>query len=157
MYLLHRLNKLGCPRAEMVEVLKSQILSVAEQAVPYWGPSITKSESHMIEGILKTGLHIILQNEYISFRHALKSTKLKSLSSRRKDIIFKFARKAEKSERFSEWFNKIRCDPEKRHKPKSTFKRVTCRTNRYSRSALPMVTDALSWHPPKVYIAPEVY
>ena len=53
MYILHRLNKLGCPKSEMIEVLKQQILSMAEQAVPFWGPSITKEESRMIEGILK--------------------------------------------------------------------------------------------------------
>ena len=51
MYILHRLNKLGCPKSEMIEVLKQQILSMAEQAVPFWGPSITKVESRMMEGI----------------------------------------------------------------------------------------------------------
>ena len=111
----------------------------------------------MLEGILKTALHIILQDEYISFNRALKKTNMKSLSSRRKDIIFKFANKARKSERFSDWFQKSEHDPARRHKPKHVFKEVTCRTSRFQRSALPVLTKAISWHPPKVYIAPEVY
>ena len=157
MYMLRRLNSLGCPRKDMIDILKQQILSIAEQAVPYWGPRITKVESQMLEGILKTGLHIILQDEYVSFKHALKKTGLKSLAQRRKDLIFSYAKKAEKSDRFSEWFQKAQQNPKTRNKPKSVYKPVMCRTNRFSRSALPVLTKALSWHPPKVYIAPEVY
>ena len=111
----------------------------------------------MLEGMLKTGLHIILQDEYISFRSALKKTGLKSLASRRKDLIFRYAKKAEKSDKFSEWFQKAQQNPNSRTKPKSLYKPVICRTNKFSRSALPVLTKALSWHPPKVYIAPEVY
>ena len=103
MYMLHRLQSIGCPRNEMIEILKQQILSHAEQAVPFWGPKITKAESNMLENILKTGLHIILQDQYISFKHALKKTGLKRLASRRKDLIFSFAKRAEKSEVFSKW------------------------------------------------------
>ena len=111
----------------------------------------------MLEGILKTGLHIILQDEYHSFKHALHKTGLKSLSDRRKDLIFSFAKKSEKSEIFSSWFKKQENKCKTRKKPNHIYKPVTCRTNRYARSALPVMTKAVSWHPPKVYIAPEVY
>ena len=141
----------------MIEVLKQQILSIAEQAVPYWGPMITRSESHMLEGILKTGLHIILQDEYISFKKALAKTGLKSLAARRKDLIFKFGKKAEKSDKFSKWFTKTEQNQSRRPKPKPLYKEVTCRTSRYSRSSIPVLTKAISWHPPKVYVAPQVY
>ena len=157
MYMLHRLNELGCQRKDMIDFLKLHILSIAEQAVPHWGPMITKSESHMIEGILKTALHIILKDEYVSFKHALKITNLKSLASRRKDIIFKFANRAQNSERFREWFKKAEHNPSLRHRQKDRFKEVTCRTTRFSRSSIPVLTKAISWHPPKIYISPEVY
>ena len=157
MYMLHRLNKLGCPKNEMIEVLKQQILCMAEQAVPFWGPSITKVESRMIEGILKTGLHIILKDEYVSFQKALKKTGLKSMAQRRKNMIFKFAKNAERSPKFSSWFVKSDVQVNKRLKPKHTYKPVTCRTNRYEQSSLPVLTKAVSWHPPKMYIAPQVY
>ena len=130
---------------------------MAKQAVPFWGPSITKVESRMIEGILKTGLHIILKDDYISFQNALKKTGLKSMAQRRWDMIFRFAKKSEKSDKFSDWFVKSEQSLNKRIKPKSTYKYVTCRTNRYERSSLPVLTKAVSWHPPKTYIAPQVY
>ena len=34
MYMLRRLNSLGCPKSDMIDVLKQQIVSIAEQAVP---------------------------------------------------------------------------------------------------------------------------
>ena len=99
----------------MISVLKQQILSVAEQAVLFWGPQITKAESVMIEGILKTGLHIILKDEYHSFKQALLKTGLQSLAQRRKNMIFKFSKQAEKSEKFSEWFSKCEYNADRRY------------------------------------------
>ena len=40
------------------------MLVMVEQAVPYWGPMITKAESDMLERVLKTGLLTIFQVEY---------------------------------------------------------------------------------------------
>ena len=123
----------------------------------FWGPTITKIESRRIEGILKTGLHIILKDQYISFKNALQKTGMKSLSSRRKDMIFKFGKSADKSPKFSQCFQKSTFNIYLRQKPKNLYKQVTCRTNRYQRSALPVLTKAVSCHPPKIYIAPDVY
>ena len=155
-WIIRRLKELGCPRDELLDVLKQQILSVVEQAVPYWAPMITKHESCLLERILKTALHIILQDEYKTFHQALKLTCLKSLSNRRKDIFFKFCKNSEKSEVFKKWFSK----PEKARLTRSTlpeYKPVTCRTTRYKRSKIPAMTKALSWHPPKIYMSPDIY
>ena len=83
------MKELGCPIKELLDVLKQQVVSVLEQAVPFWGPRITKKESYMIERVFKTGLQVIYQNSYVSFHHCLKAANLKSLAQRRKDIIFK--------------------------------------------------------------------
>ena len=56
---LNSLKGLGCHLQDLIEVLKLRVLSVLEQAVPWWAPMVTKSESSMIERVLKTGLHII--------------------------------------------------------------------------------------------------
>ena len=95
MWMLRRLKELGCRVPELLDVLRQQILSILELAVPYWAPMITKKESEMIERILKTALHIILQSDYINFKHALRLTQMKSLSLHRKDIKFKCCKKAE--------------------------------------------------------------
>ena len=59
---LRRLKSLGCPESELPDVLQQQIVINCEQGVAWWGRMISKSESHMLERCLKTGLHIIYQN-----------------------------------------------------------------------------------------------
>ena len=162
MWILRRLKELGCPTEELLDVLRQQILSVVEQAVPYWAPLITKHESQLLERILKTSLHIILQEKYVSFQNALKVTHMRSLSQRRKEIVYKFCKKAEKSEVFSKWFSKYDTETSTRvtrvtRKNALQYKPVTCRTTRYERSPLPTITNILSWHPPKVFISPKMF
>ena len=117
---------------------------------------ITKKESGMIERVLKTSLQVIYQNNYISFQHALARSKMKSLSQRRKDLIFKFSQKAGKSIQYSDWFVKVKSQQNTR-RAKPRFKPVPCRTTRFQRSALPAMSLAVSWHPPLTYISPTVY
>ena len=127
-----------------------------EQAVPYWGPLITKRESNMIERAFKTGLHIIYQEQYKTFTNALRLSKMKRLSSRRKDTIFKFIRRATANPKFESWFQpNQQTYPTRRTKAK--YKKVETRTVRYERSALPTMSKMTSWHPPKTYFPPDVY
>ena len=67
MWILRRLKAMGCPVPELLDVLRQQVISICEGSVPYWGPMITVAESNMLERCLKTGLHIIYQENYITF------------------------------------------------------------------------------------------
>ena len=112
---------------------------------------ITATESNMLERCMKTGLHIILQDEYISYEHALKQTNMKTLQSRRMILITKFGKKALKNNRFKDWFVEEIPQDEvvtRNKKPMKLYKEVKCRTSRYERSSLPFMTKLLSWHPP---------
>ena len=109
----------------------------------------------MIERVLKTGLQIVYQEQYLSFTHALKISKMKSLAQRRKDLIFKFSQKTEKNPKYADWFVKS-VKQHNTRKTKPRFKPVTCRTARFQKSALPVITSAVSWHPPLVYISPKL-
>ena len=155
MWILRRLKSLGCPIPELLDVLRQQIISICEGSVAYWGPMITKAESNMLERCLKTGLHIIYQDEYLSFNNALQLSQMKSLKIRRLELITKFSKKAMRSSIYKDWF----CESEERAgmitrgKPLPLFKPVTCRTQRYERSSLPFMTKLLSWHPPLRYAA----
>jgi hypothetical protein len=157
MWVLRRLKSLGCPAAELVDVLKQQIVSVCEVGAPYWGPMITKAESNMLERCLKAGLHIIYQNEYVSFDHALSLANMRSLKERRLIQITKFSKQALKNHKYRNWF----CEPEAPvaragpalrptagRRPAPRLRPVTCRTQRYRQSALPLMTEILAWHPP---------
>ena len=72
MYIIRRLFVLGCQKTELLDILRQHVLCMVEQAVPYWAPMITKAESDMLEHVLKTGLRVILQDEYKSFNQCLK-------------------------------------------------------------------------------------
>ena len=150
MWILRRLKSLGCPIPELLDVLRQQIISICEGSVAYWGPMITQVESNMLERCLKTGLHIIYQDAYLSFNNALKLSNMRSLKLRRLELITKFSKKAIRSNKYKNWF----CESEERigmptrGKPVPLLKPVTCRTQRYLRSSLPFMTKLLSWHPP---------
>ena len=104
MWVLRRLKSLGCPTKELVDVLKQQVISILEGNVSYWGPMISQNESNQLERCLKTGLHVIYQNEYTSFNHALRLAKIQSLKFRRFKLLTSFGKKAQKSEKHKNWF-----------------------------------------------------
>ena len=156
MWVLRRLKSLGCPEAEMVNVLKQQIVSICEGSVAFWGPMITKNESNMLERCLKTGLHIIFQDQYLSFNHALGLANMKSLKSRRLEQITSFSKKAIASDKYKNWFCKSDdTSTRTRWKPTASLidKPVTCRTQRYKRLSLPLITKLLTWHFTLRYLA----
>ena len=150
MWLLRRLKSMGCPVPELLDVLRQQVISICEGSVPFWGPMITKSESNMLERCLKTGLHIIYQEQYITFDQVLKLAGMRSLKLRRLELISRFSKSAFKNEKYKNWF----CPSEERQgvrtrgKPVPRLRPVPCRTARYQRSSLPVMTKLLSWHPP---------
>ena len=136
LWIVRPLKELGCETGDLLDVMRQQVISVLEQAVPYWGPLITKRESNMIERVFKTGLHIIYQEQYKTFTNALRLSKMKSLSSRRKDIIFKFIRRAIVNPKFESWFQTNQPTYTTR-RTKPMYKKVETRTVRYERSAFP--------------------
>ena len=85
---------------------------------------------------------------------------MRSLQTRRLEIITRFSKKALLNEKHQNWFCKMEPQSEpKQHtrqkaKPLPLLKPVTCRTDRYARSSLPFITRLLSWHPPLVYTPP---
>ena len=115
---------------------------------------ITTNESNMLERCLKTGLHIIYQEQYLSFINALKLANMRSLKIRRLEAISNFSKKAFLSEKYRNWFSKNNCvDNRTRWKQAAALKPVTCRTQRYEKSSLPFMTKLLTWHPPLRYTA----
>ena len=154
MWILRRLKTLGCPIPELLDVLRQQILSICEGNVAYWGPMITKEESNMLERVLKTGLHIIYQERYITFPQILKLANMRSLKTRRVALITSFSKKAFSHEKFKGWFSESEdrtAGARTRGRPIPRLNPVACRTQRYKRSSLPLMTKLLSWHPPMRY------
>ena len=134
MWVIRRLKTLGCPIPELLEVLKQQIVSICEFGAAYWGCMITKTESNMLERCLKTGLHIIFQEQYISFTHCLQLAKISCLKQRRIAIITRFSLSAKKNTRYKNWFCQSE-EPDEGARTRQADKRpllksVQCRTQR---------------------------
>ena len=160
MWIIRRLKTLGCPIPELVEVLKQQIVPICEFGAAYWGCMITKSESNMLERCIKTGLHIIFQEQYLSFSHCLKLANLSSLKTRRAVILAKFSKNALSNPEYKKWFYAAEEPTEvpmtRQAGSRPLLKPVQCRTQRFELSPIPVMTRLLSWHPPLPYTPPNL-
>ena len=137
------MKQLGAKRDELLDVYIKQVRSVMELAVPVWHSSITLEEKCDIERIQRAALHIILGEEYISYRDALETVNLKSLEDRRVKLCTKFANKAAKNNKFKNWFKiNARWDRTRSAQPK--FCPVWARTTRYQKSPLSYLTSILN-------------
>ena len=106
MWALRRMKEVGATISDMLEVYTLQIRCQTELGCPAWNGSLTKDDIAQIERIQKTALRIILGTQYVSYENALKITKLTKLDMRREKVCLKFARRMEKSGKFSKWLQR---------------------------------------------------
>ena len=104
LWILRRLKSLGAKETDLIDMYVKHIRCVVELAVPAWHGAITLEERTDIERIQKSAAHIIMGDDYISYKCALMSLNLDSLESRHNRLCIKFAKKAEKHEKFQKWF-----------------------------------------------------
>ena len=97
-------QEFGAQEDDMVDLYTKQVRSVLELAVPAWHEAITQVERIAIERIQKSACHIILGDNYQSYKLALNTLDLDTLQSRRDKLCLNFARKSEKHTKFQKWF-----------------------------------------------------
>ena len=150
LWMLRRLKGLGASTFELLDVYQKQVRSVLEMAVPVWQPALTQQESKQIERVQRCALYVILGDDYKSYDQALDSLNCDNLDDRRVKLCDKFAKKALKSPRYQHWFE---YDDEPlptlntrsaENRVKNVLKPVQTRTNRYQKSPLPYLTNALN-------------
>ena len=88
---------MGAQQMDLVDIYSKQIKSVLELAVPAWHGGLTLAEQIDIERVQKCAAHIILGNDYETYKHTVKTLGLDTLQSRRDKLCLKFGKKAEKS------------------------------------------------------------
>ena len=154
LWMLRRLKKLGATQSEMIDVYYKQIRCILELAVAVWTPGLTKAEGYQIERVQKCALHVIMGENYQSYDHAAEFLEVDKLSDRRSTLCLNFARRLENNPKYSTWFHpaeellppniKTRSD---KTLVQTKYKPVPCRTDRFSRSPLPFLTELLnSYH-----------
>ena len=150
LWMIRRLKGLGASTAELMDVYQKQVRSVLELAVPVWQPALTQNEARQIERVQRCALYIILGEEYTHYDQALKMLDCDNLDDRRVKLCDKFARKALKNPRYAGWFayNSEPLPPLNtrgaENRVQTMFKPVQTRTDRYEKSPLPYLTNALN-------------
>ena len=144
LWVIRRLKGLGAQTEELVDMFVKQCRSILEFAAPAWHGAITMSDKLDIERVQKVGLHIILGDNYMSYRNALEVTNLETLETRRNRLCLKFEKKAEKNDKFKKWFKPKPSTSTRQEDTK--YWKTLARTGRLKKSPIPHITDLLNAH-----------
>ena len=75
-----------------------------EQSAVVWHSSLTQRCKQKLERVQKSALRIILGDQYLNYKNALKVLKLQSLEERRESLCLRFAKKCLQVEKFRSMF-----------------------------------------------------
>ena len=144
LWMLRRLKLVGANTEELLDVYQKQVRSMMELAVPVWEPNLTVAESMQIERVQKAAFSIILGDEYFSYKQALSTLAVDTLSSRRQKLSLNFAKKSYKHTKYQTWFRPNDGDAPNTRADKTVLKPVHTRTDKYHDSPLPYLTRILN-------------
>ena len=114
-----------------------------ELAVPAWHSGLTLADKGDIERVQKAALQIILGMNYRTYSTASKWFELDTLEQRRTELCGKFANKAVKNTKHTNWFKlNDRTTITRKEQPK--YCPVRTRTKRYEKSPLSYLTSLLN-------------
>ena len=142
MIILKNLFHFNLPIVEMMEIYCLYIRSVVEQACVVWHSSLTKGEQLDIERIQKVAMRIILQENYVSYSHALKITGMPTLKSRRNKLCLTFAKNCVKTNLTNDMFPINSNNVNTRQHEK--FYVPHAKTDRFAKSAIPYMARLLN-------------
>ena len=145
LWMIRRLKSLGADREALLDVYIKQIRSILELAVPAWQGALTLSEKTDLERIQKCACYIIMGRDHVSYKHSLTTLNIETLENRRNKLSLKFARKAEKHQKFKSWFIPY---IKKVNTRQSNLKYLPVRANhaRYKNSPISFLTNLLNTH-----------
>ena len=144
MIILKNLFHFNLPLIEMLEIYSLYIRSVVEQASVVWSSSLTKGEQLDLERVQKVALKIIMQDNYISYSHALKVTGLPTLKARRNKLSLNFAKNCLKNEMTSDMFPRNNNVVNTRQHEQYYVPHA--KTERFAMSAIPHMARQLNDH-----------
>ena len=143
LWILRRLKYLGAQGIDLVDIYIKQIRSVLELAVPAWHSGITLVEQIDIERVQRCAAHIILGEDYNSYKEALKTLGLGTLKSRRDKLCLNFGKKAEKHQKFRKWFKPAVYSQNTRQE-RFKYSSVLAKHSRFEKSPLSFLTKRLN-------------
>ena len=142
LWMLRRLKALGASKKELVDCYLKLTRSILEYCSVVWQAGLTQANRADLEIVQKSACAIILGKEYVGYQTALENLGLEKLEARRVSLSTKFAKKAFKSKKYSNWFVPD-SNPLNTRRKVQHVKEAQCRTRRFQNSALPYLTKLL--------------
>ena len=115
-----------------------------------WHPALTKYESRQIERVQRSAFYVILGEEYENYENALDILGSETLDDRRVKLCQKFARKAIRNPKYTNWFCPDNRGSFQNIKTRGcqtkslNVKPVHTRTYRFEKSPIPYMTKLLN-------------
>ena len=104
MQLLRKVASFGTNWEELKNIYVLFVRSLLEQSATVWLSSLTEENKTDLERVQKTALKLILEEKYITYKHALRLIDLENLSERTENLCLAFALKTSKNEKFRDMF-----------------------------------------------------
>ena len=104
MKILHTAAKFTSNISDLKIIYKTYIRSVLEYGANVWHSGLTNQNKNDIERLQKSSLKIILKNNYVNYKNALKFMNMDSLEKRREKLNLNFAKKCLKIDKMKVLF-----------------------------------------------------
>ena len=143
---------MGVSNTLLLTLYKQQVRCMIEQNVAIWNGALRCLEISNIERVQKTACHIMLGQDYTSYKDACAVLGLKTLRERRLELCLKFARRMAKHELYKDWFYpRVDTRPRaaRRLDHEKPYLDVPCRTKAYYDSTIPYIVRLLNRPPPR--------
>ena len=143
MRMIQKLKSFNVSRDDLVTIYILYIRSVLEQNCQVWHYSLTEEEIMNLERVQKTACHLILQNDYVSYKDALYTLQLETLVERREHLCLKFAQKCTKHPKARQLFP-LNQEVQHNLRNREKFHVQPAKTDRLLYSAIPQLQRALN-------------
>jgi hypothetical protein len=107
MWFIRRLKSLGASKAQLLDALQKQVLSVLWLGAPAWFCQLTDYEKKDFDRVAKVGLKIIYGDMYTGFETMLSSSNMVRPTSQFAKMTKQFAKKSVNHSKFSQWFQPL--------------------------------------------------
>ena len=146
MQLLNRAASFTTSTNDLKHIYLTFVRSILEQSAVVWHSGLSGKNRKDLERVQKTGLKIILGNNFTTYKSGLEMLNLDTLDERRRKICLKFAQNCLKNEKVKSMFPLNFSKHKMKLRKTNKFEVSKQRTRRYEKSAIPYMQELLNNH-----------
>ena len=144
MQILNRASSFTSSRQDLKKIYLIYIRSILEQSAVVWHSSLTSKNRRDLERVQKVAVKVILGNSYSSYKNGLDKLNIQTLSERREQICFRFAKKSLKNDKARSMFQKSKTEHCMKKRKTQKYKIRLAKTKRFKKSAIPYMVKLLN-------------